>query len=121
MTNGEDAKVRVTRLLLTCGAAAGPSFLLTFVIQILARPGFHFTRSEASLLSSGRWGWIQIANFVIGGLLTIAGALGIRQALCARKGRLWRLCYLESLTPGRNSYRQPAINPLEELYEFWSR
>jgi hypothetical protein len=32
---------------------------------------------------------VQIANFVIGGLLVIAGALGVRRVLRASKGRFW--------------------------------
>lgn len=70
------SEVTATRALLGCGVAAGPLFLLTLVIQILARPEFRFTRSQPSLLSIGPWGWIQIANSIVGGLLVIAGALG---------------------------------------------
>ena len=32
-------------------------------------------------MSSGALGWVQIANFVIAGLLTIAAAVGVRRAL----------------------------------------
>jgi hypothetical protein len=59
--------------------ASGPIFLLIFVIQILIHPDLHFTRCEPSLLSVGPLGWIQIANFVIGGLLVIAGGLRMRE------------------------------------------
>jgi hypothetical protein len=83
------AGLRAARALLTCSVVAGPLFLLIFVIQIFVRPQFHFTRSEPSLLSIGSPGWIQIANFVIGGLLVIAGATGMRVALRSRKGRFW--------------------------------
>src|SRR6185437_6795307 len=64
------------RTLLACGLVAGPLFLVVFVIQILIRPEFHFAHSEPSLLSIGRLGWIQIANFIIGGLLVISGSYG---------------------------------------------
>jgi len=80
------AQPRVTRTLLSCGVSAGPFFLLIFAIQVFARSEFQFTRSEPSMLSLGPWGWIQIANFVIGGLLIIAGALGVRKALRTRRG-----------------------------------
>jgi len=80
---------RATRSLLACGVVAGPLFLLIFVSQGLARPGFQFTRSQPSSLSIGPWGWVQIANSVIGGLLVIAGALGMRRVLRASKGRFW--------------------------------
>ena len=80
---------RVTRTLLSCGVAAGLFFLLVFAFQAFARSEFQFTRSEPSTLSLGPWGWIQIANFVIGGLLIVAGALGVRSALGSNKGRFW--------------------------------
>lgn len=83
------AQERGTRKLLSCGVMAGPFFLLIFVIQAFARAEFRFVSSEPSSLSLGPWGWIQIANFVIGGVLIIAGALGMRKSLAASKGRFW--------------------------------
>lgn len=78
-----------TGTLLFCGVLAGPFFLLIFAIQVFTRSEFQFTRSEPSTLSLGPWGWIQIANFVIGGVLIMAGALGMRRALRTGKGRFW--------------------------------
>jgi len=69
--------------------ASGPIFLLIFVIQILIHPEFHFTHSEPSLLSIGSLGWIQIANCVIGGLLVIAGSLGMQGVLRSNQGGGW--------------------------------
>src|SRR5690348_18497736 len=83
------AGLRTIRTLLTCGLVAGPLFLIVFVIQILVRPEFHFAHSEPSLLSIGPLGWIQIANFIIGGLLVISAAMGMRGALRSRKGQFW--------------------------------
>src|SRR5215831_11776295 len=80
---------RGTRNLLYCGVVAGPFFLLIFAIQVFARSEFQFTRSEPSMLSLGPWGWVQIANFVIGGLLIVAGALGARRVLRTSKGGFW--------------------------------
>jgi hypothetical protein len=80
---------KAARTLLSCGVASGPVFLLIFVIQILIHPEFHFTHSEPSLLSIGSLGWIQIANCVIGGLLVIAGSLGMRVVLRSSKGGGW--------------------------------
>jgi len=80
---------RGTRSLLSCGVVAGPFFLLVFAIQAFTRSEFHFTRSEPSVLSLGPWGWVQIANFVIGGVLVIAGAVGLRRVLCTTTGRFW--------------------------------
>ena len=82
-------QARATRSLLACGVVAGPLFLLIFMILVFARPEFRFMRNEPSLLSIGSWGWLQIANLVIGGLLVIAAALGVRRVLRASTGRFW--------------------------------
>ncbi|MEV6158445.1 DUF998 domain-containing protein [Nonomuraea sp. NPDC052129] len=66
--------------LLACGFAP-----LVFVVVILldgaAQPGYDPINRWGSELSNGEWGWIQIVNFVITGLLTIAFAAGIPRAL----------------------------------------
>lgn len=90
MQNKFDGRRRAAgTTLLSCGVAAGPLFLLIFLIQIFIHPEFHLASSEPSLLSIGSLGWIQIANFVIGGLLVVAGALGMRRVLRLSKGRFW--------------------------------
>jgi hypothetical membrane protein len=43
------------------------------------RPGFDIKRHAISVLSLGDLGWIQIATFLITGLLTIASAVGMRR------------------------------------------
>ena len=78
-----------TRTLISCGVVAGPFFLLIFAIQVFARPEFQFTRNEPSILSLGPWGWVQIANFIIGGLLIVAAALGVRRVLRRCRGGFW--------------------------------
>ncbi len=80
---------RWTRRLLACGALAGPLFGTAALLQILTRNGFDLTVLAISALSLGDLGWIQIANFVVTGLLTIAGAAGLRRSLHAGSGRLW--------------------------------
>jgi hypothetical protein len=75
-----------TRTLLTCGIFAGPVFVATGVLQGLTRAGYDFTRHPASVLSNGDLGWLQITNFVVTGLLTIAAAAGIRRVLPGRWG-----------------------------------
>lgn len=71
----------LTRRLLTCGLVAGPLFVAVGLIQALTIPGFDLTRHYLSMLSAGDLGWIQIANFIVSGLLTVAAAVGIRRAL----------------------------------------
>ena len=78
-----------TRLLLTAGVAAGPLYLALGVLQILIRPGFDVTRHPLSLLANGHLGWIQTANFLASGLLTMAGASGLRRALAGTPGGTW--------------------------------
>jgi hypothetical protein len=77
------------RALLMCGVAAGPLYVAVVAAQMLTRDGFDIRRHAASLLSNGDLGWIQIANLVMTGLLTIAGAVGVRQALRSGSAATW--------------------------------
>jgi hypothetical protein len=81
--NGQEG---LTQVLLPCGVVAGPLYVFVGLIQILIRPGFDLTRHELSLMSNGNLGWIQIANFIVTGLLVIASAVGIRQAMHRQDG-----------------------------------
>jgi hypothetical membrane protein len=80
---------KLTRALLTCGVIAGPLYIVVGLLQMLIRPGFDIRRHAFSLLSNGDLGWIQIANFLIAGLLTIAGAVGMWQVLRGSRGGTW--------------------------------
>ena len=74
-----------TLALLACGVVAGPLFVAVALLQALTRDGFDLGRHPLSLLSLGALGWIQIANFVVAGLLSVAFAVGLRRVL--RPGR----------------------------------
>lgn len=78
-----------TTLLLACGVALGPLFYVVAVAQMLTRRGFDISRHPLSLLSLGEAGWIQIANFILTGLLAIACAVGMRRALRNVAGGTW--------------------------------
>jgi hypothetical membrane protein len=78
-----------TRALLACGVVAGPLFLAVAVLQALTRDGFDLSRHPLSLLSMGELGWIQIANFVVAGLLSVAFAVGLRRVLQPGRGGRW--------------------------------
>jgi len=78
-----------TRLLLTCGAVAGPLYILAGLTQAFTREGFDVRRHALSLLANGDLGWIQTGNFVVSGLLVIAGAIGLRRALAGTRGGTW--------------------------------
>jgi hypothetical protein len=79
----------VTRALLTCGVVAGPLFVGVAILEILTRPGYDLGRHPISLLSLGDFGWIQIANFVGSGVLTIGFAVGVRRVLHGGPGGTW--------------------------------
>ncbi len=83
-TSGEDT--RATRVLLACGVVAGPLYVAVGIIQMLIRDGFDIRRHALSLLSNGDLGWIQITNFLVTGLLVIAGAAGMRRVLRGSRG-----------------------------------
>jgi hypothetical membrane protein len=84
-----DATSRATRALLACGVAAGPLYVAVAVVQLLTRDGFDPRRHPVSLLSNGDLGWIQITNFVVTGLLTVAAAVGMRRVLHPGRGGTW--------------------------------
>jgi hypothetical protein len=83
------ATTRQTRALLACGVVAGPLFLAVALLQALSRDGFDLSRHPLSLLSLGELGWIQIANFVVAGLLSVAFAVGLRRVLQPGRGGRW--------------------------------
>ena len=56
---------RVTRSLLGYGVLAGTVFEASILIQGLTRHGFRLAHHDASLLSNGPLGWIQIATFLV--------------------------------------------------------
>lgn len=84
-----DPRTRVTKSLLGYGVVAGPLYVAVVLAQALLRPGFDLTRDDASLLSNGALGWIQIANFVITGLMVIACAVGTQRALGSGRAATW--------------------------------
>jgi hypothetical protein len=80
---------RVTRSLLGYGVLAGTVFEASILIQGLTRHGFRIAHDDASLLSNGPLGWIQITTFLVAGAMTIAAAAGMRGALAGRAGGTW--------------------------------
>jgi hypothetical membrane protein len=79
----------VTRTLLKAGFIAGPVYMLVGYAQASLREGFDMERHALSLLSNGDLGWIQIGNFILTGLLVIAGAVGLRAVLRNGRGHTW--------------------------------
>src|SRR5260370_11793568 len=71
----------LTRILLLCGAIAGPLFILTVLIQDYTRPAFNPRLQLLSLLSLGEWGRVQIVHFVLAGKLNLLYAGGLWSVL----------------------------------------
>lgn len=77
------------RSLLTCGALAAPLWATVALTQAATREGFDLTRHPLSALSNGTLGWLQIANFLVSGVLTVLGAAGLRRAMLGTAGGTW--------------------------------
>ena len=84
-----DRETAVTRSLLGYGVIAGPFYLVVGLAQALTRDGFDLARHDLSLLANGPWGWVQITNLVLTGLMTVAAAVGVRRALRGGRGGTW--------------------------------
>jgi Protein of unknown function (DUF998) len=79
----------LTSLLLLCGAIAGPLFIFVLLVQDYTRPGFDPRLDLLSLLSLGDWGWVQIVNFILTGLLNLLYAVGLWRRLHPGRGGTW--------------------------------
>src|SRR4051794_24838828 len=84
---------RVTRSLLAYGVIAGPCYVAVSLAQALTRDGFHLDKHSWSLLENGSLGRVQVPNFIVTGLMTVAAAAGLRRAM----------------TPGRGSRSAPLL------------
>ena len=62
-------------------------FVITFLIEGVTRADYNPLRHPVSSLALGDFGWIQVANFVIKGLLLLAFAHGLRRTL---RPAFWR-------------------------------
>ena len=82
------------RTLLIAGALAGPLYAVVGIAQVFVREGFDPSRHALSQLSSGEAGWIQTANFLLAGLLVIAGAIGLRRTLLGSSKSTWGPVFL---------------------------
>ncbi|WP_169951306.1 DUF998 domain-containing protein [Microbispora sp. H11081] len=78
-----------TRALLTCAMLATPVFGIVSLAQAFTREGFDLLRHPVSMLSTGDLGWVQIGNFWITAVLTVAGAIGLRRAMRGAPGGTW--------------------------------
>ncbi len=81
--------VRATRSLLGYGVVAGPLFVAVTLAQAFTREGFDLGRHQWSLLANGDHGWVQVANFVLAGLMTVGYAVGLGRALGTGRASRW--------------------------------
>jgi hypothetical protein len=69
---------QLDRRLISCGLVAGPLFILVFLLEgAFKGSGYDALRHPVSSLELGAIGWIQVVNFLVVGLLTIAFAVGL--------------------------------------------
>lgn len=71
--------IRCTRALLVAGTAGPVVFVLTYLVNGAMQPDYDSTHDTISTLSIAPHGWIQVANFVVYGTLTLCFALALRR------------------------------------------
>ena len=76
-----EKRIVMTKALLACGAIVGPLFVVGFLFIGATRANYDPLRHPVSSLALGDYGWVQSANFVVAGLLTLALSVGLRRAL----------------------------------------
>jgi hypothetical membrane protein len=69
------------RFLRACGAIGAALFVVVFLVDGSVHAGYDPIRDTVSELAIGPGGWIQVASFIVTGLLMIAFATTLRQAL----------------------------------------
>ncbi|MBK9732332.1 MAG: DUF998 domain-containing protein [Chitinophagaceae bacterium] len=80
---------KTTKALLICGQTGCILFIAMFLIQGQLREGYTPLKFPISSLSIGQFGWIQITNFIISGVLIFLSAIGFRQATPSLKNSIW--------------------------------
>jgi hypothetical protein len=85
----EDRRHALTTALLACGVVGGPGFLVVALVAGARRLDYLPLHQPVSMLSLGTAGWVQIANFIVTGLLMIACAAGLRRAIRSGPGATW--------------------------------
>ena len=75
--------------LLWAGFVGPILFVGVFLVEGVTRPGYDSVRQFVSLLVLGDGGWLQVANFVVGGLLVAGFGVGLRRAWADGRGARW--------------------------------
>lgn len=104
--------VRVTKSLLGYGVIAGPIYVVVAAAQMSTRAGYDPTRHAVSQLANGTLGWIQVANFLVTGAMTVAAAVGVRRALGAGRRSAWAGGTAGGLRGGAHGRRRLPCRPV---------
>ena len=88
-TKGSRERPLALRFLLACGAIGPLLFIVMFLIEGATRPNYNAWHHFVSSLSQGEQGWMQIANFLMCGVLVLCFAIGLRRVLHPGKGSIW--------------------------------
>ncbi|MGW6502017.1 DUF998 domain-containing protein [Nonomuraea angiospora] len=91
---------RTLTVLLGSGVAAGVLVPVLLWADGATRPGYSLWRHGASQLGTGERAWLQTANFVLGGLLLLAFAAGLRRTLRGGRGATWVPALLATAATG---------------------
>jgi hypothetical membrane protein len=77
------------RLLLAGGVLGPLLFIVVFLVEGATRPDYSPWHHFVSSLSLGERGWVQIASFVVCGVLVLGFAFGLRGVLHPGRGSTW--------------------------------
>jgi hypothetical membrane protein len=84
-----DSATRGSSWLLFGGLFGPVLFTLVYLIEGATRSGYDPWRQAISALSLSDQGWMQIANFLVSGLLILGFAAGLRQVWSRGRGATW--------------------------------
>lgn len=83
-------QARITRWLLAGGVVGPLLFIVALLIEGATRPGYDAWVQAGSALSLSGWGWMQIASFIICGVLIFGFAIGLHRTLAVGgRGASW--------------------------------
>ncbi|MGW3351798.1 DUF998 domain-containing protein [Nonomuraea rubra] len=91
---------RALPALLGSGIVAGALVPVLLWADGATRPGYSLWHHGASQLGTGERAWLQTINFVLGGLLMAAFALGVRRVLRPGRGATWGPILLATTAAG---------------------
>jgi hypothetical protein len=78
-----------TKILLASGAIGCWLFVLASIIEGSIHIDYDPIRHPVSSLALGKFGWLQVINFIVLGLLILGFAVGLRRSLRPSKDSFW--------------------------------